>query len=245
MSLVEKEIKKIDPRYLLAPDIDPEFKESFINAPGHLHFPTRNHFAFLESVVGIDPRKEKSVVMSQGFEYFFTQSNLESKFVGGQYNRYIDTSERPLTDEEKKGLIQAASSLTGIAVEKISFDRAYSILYKEFANRNTYSIDRFINNDKNLRLIDILSSDKTADDTVISDMRGERIRKICKSILTEREYHILELRFALSGGKPKTLEEIGKMEGVTRERIRQIQVKALKKIRLHPFSRELENFLKE
>jgi RNA polymerase primary sigma factor len=51
--------------------------------------------------------------------------------------------------------------------------------------------------------------------------------------LSERERQVLELRFGLSDGYPRTLEEVGKQFRVTRERIRQIEAKALRKIR-HP-----------
>ena len=54
--------------------------------------------------------------------------------------------------------------------------------------------------------------------------------------LTERERKILEMRFGLVDGYERTLEEIGKMYNVTRERIRQIEAKALRKLR-HPDAR--------
>lgn len=51
--------------------------------------------------------------------------------------------------------------------------------------------------------------------------------------LTDREKRVLELRFGIEDGRPRTLEEVGKEFGVTRERIRQIEAKALRKLR-HP-----------
>lgn len=51
--------------------------------------------------------------------------------------------------------------------------------------------------------------------------------------LTWREKAILNMRFALNGGESQTLEEIGKRFGVTRERIRQIEAKAIEKIYIH------------
>jgi len=61
--------------------------------------------------------------------------------------------------------------------------------------------------------------------------------------LTERERKILELRYGLSDGYPRTLEEVGKQYNVTRERIRQIEAKALRKLR-HPTRKsKLEGFL--
>ena len=61
--------------------------------------------------------------------------------------------------------------------------------------------------------------------------------------LNERERRILELRYGLSDGCPRTLEEVGRQYNVTRERIRQIEAKALRKLR-HPARRsKLEGFL--
>jgi RNA polymerase primary sigma factor len=51
--------------------------------------------------------------------------------------------------------------------------------------------------------------------------------------LSEREFHIVALRFGLTDGQPRTLDEIGQIHGVTRERIRQIETKTMAKLR-HP-----------
>lgn len=61
--------------------------------------------------------------------------------------------------------------------------------------------------------------------------------------LTEREQKVLTLRFGIGDGYPRTLEEVGKIFSVTRERVRQIEAKALKKLR-HPIrAKKLKNFL--
>ena len=63
------------------------------------------------------------------------------------------------------------------------------------------------------------------------------------STLTEREQKVLVLRFGIGDGCPRTLEEVGKIFHVTRERVRQIEAKALKKLR-HPIrAKKLKNFL--
>ena len=61
--------------------------------------------------------------------------------------------------------------------------------------------------------------------------------------LTEREGRVLELRFGLEDGRSRTLEEVGREFGVTRERIRQIEAKALRKLRHPTRSRKLKDFL--
>ena len=61
--------------------------------------------------------------------------------------------------------------------------------------------------------------------------------------LTEREQQVLRLRFGLDDGKPRTLEEVGKQFHVTRERIRQIEAKALRKLRHPSRSKKLKDYL--
>lgn len=61
--------------------------------------------------------------------------------------------------------------------------------------------------------------------------------------LTDREKRVLELRFGIEDGRPRTLEEVGKEFGVTRERIRQIEAKALRKLRHPSRSKKLKDYL--
>jgi RNA polymerase primary sigma factor len=63
--------------------------------------------------------------------------------------------------------------------------------------------------------------------------------------LSPRESRILQLRFGLEDGRSRTLEEVGREMGVTRERIRQIEAKALRKLRHPSRSKKLKDFLDE
>ena len=63
------------------------------------------------------------------------------------------------------------------------------------------------------------------------------------NLLTQRERRIIELRFGLKGGHPRTLEEVGVQFGVTRERIRQIEAKTLAKLQAYRDAQCLRGFL--
>ncbi len=80
------------------------------------------------------------------------------------------------------------------------------------------------------------------DDAASQQLLREQLRTILKS-LNHRERQVLEMRFGLRDGQSHTLEEVGQAFGVTRERIRQIEAKALRKLR-HPLrSRKLRDYL--
>ena len=61
--------------------------------------------------------------------------------------------------------------------------------------------------------------------------------------LTEREQKVLRLRFGMNDGRARTLEEVGREFDVTRERVRQIEAKALRKLRHPSRSRKLRDYL--
>jgi len=73
-------------------------------------------------------------------------------------------------------------------------------------------------------------------------MLREQLSEVLES-LTPREQKVLRLRFGLDDGRPRTLEEVGQVFGVTRERIRQIEAKALRKLRHPSRSKKLKDFL--
>lgn len=73
-------------------------------------------------------------------------------------------------------------------------------------------------------------------------MMKERLQDVLAT-LTDRERQVLDYRFGLTDGYPRTLEEVGKQFNVTRERIRQIEAKALRKLRHPTRKRKLEGFL--
>lgn len=81
------------------------------------------------------------------------------------------------------------------------------------------------------------------DESATTQLLKEHVKDIL-GILTEREQKILKMRFGLEDGKSHTLEEVGQEFNVTRERIRQIEAKALMKLRKHKDSKKLHDYLK-
>ena len=73
-------------------------------------------------------------------------------------------------------------------------------------------------------------------------MHKEQLDEVLMS-LNEREQKVLRLRFGLEDGRARTLEEVGKEFEVTRERIRQIEAKALRKLRHPSRSKKLKDYL--
>jgi RNA polymerase primary sigma factor len=83
----------------------------------------------------------------------------------------------------------------------------------------------------------------TPEDAAANQILKEKLAGIL-STLSEREQKIVKMRFGIGGGKPHTLEEVGNEFSVTRERIRQIEAKALSKLRKHKDIKKLHEFLK-
>ena len=82
------------------------------------------------------------------------------------------------------------------------------------------------------------------EDYTTNEMLKDEISEILLT-LTDREEKVIRLRFGLDDGKPRTLEEVGKIFNVTRERIRQIEAKALRKLRHPSRSRKLKDYMSE
>ncbi|WP_369989047.1 RNA polymerase sigma factor [Streptosporangium sp. 'caverna'] len=82
----------------------------------------------------------------------------------------------------------------------------------------------------------------TPDDAVTFMLLQEQLHSVLDA-LSEREAGVMALRFGLADGEPKTLDEIGKVYGVTRERIRQIETKTMGKLRHPSRSRALRDYL--
>ena len=108
------------------------------------------------------------------------------------------------------------------------------------------SLETPVGDEENSELVDFIPDESVASPVEATDreLLREQMRDILAS-LSERERNVLALRFGLEDGESHTLEEVGLLFGVTRERIRQIEAKALRKLRHPTRSRKLRDYLIE
>ena len=111
-------------------------------------------------------------------------------------------------------------------------------------SRDPVSLDTPIGEEDDSHLGDFIEDDSAlspADSAAFSMLRAELATAL--ECLTDRERQVVKLRFGLEDGRARTLEEVGKEFNVTRERIRQIEAKALRKLRHPSRSKRLKDFL--
>ena len=98
--------------------------------------------------------------------------------------------------------------------------------------------------DEDLTLLDLVSKSGTDDveKEVVEEALHKEIERLL-SVLDKRERTIIEERFGLNGKEPKTLNEVGEKLGISRERVRQLEQRALKKLRTLAMKRHLKDFL--
>lgn len=106
------------------------------------------------------------------------------------------------------------------------------------------SLERPVGDEESSQLGDFIEDDEALEpmDAAAREMLREQVQNAL-AVLSERERQVLELRFGLLDGKDHTLEEVSRYFNVTRERIRQIEAKALRKLRHPTRSRNLREYL--
>ncbi|WP_457639331.1 sigma-70 family RNA polymerase sigma factor [Persephonella sp.] len=111
--------------------------------------------------------------------------------------------------------------------------------------RMPYSLDKPIGEEGDeLTLLDILSKKGTEDveKEIVEESLHKELSKLL-NVLDDREKAIIEYRFGLNGEEPKTLTEVGELLGISRERVRQLEQRALKKLRTLAIKKHLKDFL--
>lgn len=132
----------------------------------------------------------------------------------------------------------AAEVAEGLDLDVAEVERTLAI------TRGHVSLDAPVTGGEDHRLLDYLSdpSGRGSDADAMDHALAESLEQ-CLAHLREREVRVLRLYFGLEASEPKTLEEIGAMLGITRERVRQIKERALERLRHMGERRALETFL--
>ena len=106
------------------------------------------------------------------------------------------------------------------------------------------SLDATVDDDHVTRLSELIKDENSIEpvESVFNSSLQDTLGQVLDQ-LNEREKRIIQLRYGLSGEGPLTLEETGKMLGITRERVRQIQEKSINKLKSFPSIRELKNYV--
>ncbi len=151
-------------------------------------------------------------------------------------SKYTQVRRRLLQDLGREPLPEEIAAEMGIEVEKV-----YHI---QKISQETVSLETPVGDDEEDSILaEFIEDEKAAPPSLEAGRRllRERLKEILVD-LTPREQKILAMRFGLEDGVTHTLEEVGKEFGVTRERIRQIEAKALERIRDHQSLKKLQGY---
>ncbi len=174
---------------------------------------------------------QRDLVQKLGHEPSDEELALELDYLTPEESEMIKRSlkdDEPIDPVLNRKWRQAVSKIRDI--KRISMDPMS--LESPVGNEDSTEYGDFIPDESALEPVDAASK----------ELLREQIRNVL-GFLSEREREVLEMRFGLNDGKDHTLEEVGRSFGVTRERIRQIEAKALRKLRHPSRSKALRDYL--
>ncbi len=155
-------------------------------------------------------------------------------------NKVLRTTRRLTQDMNREPTNEEIAAAMGMEVEKID----YVMRIKQDIASLDASVGRDGDDEESVLGDFVEDSERDSpEDATANQILKEQIAEILTT-LSEREQKIIRLRFGIGGGRPHTLEEVGNEFSVTRERIRQIEAKALSKLRKHKQTRRLQGYLK-
>ncbi|MCL4418957.1 RNA polymerase sigma factor RpoD [Patescibacteria group bacterium] len=151
-------------------------------------------------------------------------------------NRFLRASRKLMQELGREPAPEEVAKVLGIEPEK-----AMEIIK---ISQEPASLESPVGDEEDSRLGDFIhdATAPTLFDGASRELLKEQVEQVL-STLSDREKRVLEERFGLKDGKPKTLEEVGRMFAVTRERIRQIEAKALRKLRHPSRGNKLKDYL--
>jgi RNA polymerase primary sigma factor len=191
--------------------------------------------------LGREPTAAEAALMMSLFD-----ENTEAILIGG-VSPDIDPEDWPAPARRARILeSQVLRNLETLPIAiRADIDRgAARVVQARRITRQPVSLDMPIGEEQDSQLSDIIEDRNAAQPSVIAtyEMLKAHVRTMLQE-LPEREAQILELRFGLLDGRPRTLEEVGREFGVTRERIRQIEEETLVKLRHPMWAGFLRDFL--
>ncbi len=155
-------------------------------------------------------------------------------------NKVLRTTRRLTQELNREPTNEEIAEAMGMDVEKIE----YVMRIKQDIASLDASVGRDGDDEESVLGDFVEDSERDSpEDATANQILKEQIAEILTT-LSEREQKIIRLRFGIGGGRPHTLEEVGNEFSVTRERIRQIEAKALSKLRKHKQTKKLHGYLK-
>ncbi len=153
-------------------------------------------------------------------------------------NKAGRVSRQLLQDLGREPTPEEIAEAMGIPVEKVNEIQKIS--------QDPVSLEKPIGEEEDSKMIDFIEDNDTPSPSALSEatMLNDKLNEVLAT-LTPRENEVIRRRYGLDDGKPKTLEEVGREFNVTRERIRQIEAKALRKLRHPGRAKKLKDFLDE
>lgn len=151
-------------------------------------------------------------------------------------NKMIRTERQLVQELGREPLPEEIAAEMGMDIEKVN----YIMKIKQ----DTIPLESPVGEEEDSVLADFIEDQEsvTPDEAATYELLKEHISEVL-DLLTPREQRILRMRFGLDDGRAHTLEETGQEFGVTRERIRQIEAKALAKLKKHRDSKKLKDYL--